>query len=127
MRFTNSCLKNSRSCNLANGQQAQPECVRCIFKVVFFSCQPNNLNISRAAIKTDGYLSGFNNDGDLALAVGMLQHRAELVAIRYNVHIIHFLVLFGIRFTSCPRVGSGIFSENQYFFRHGASEVKDRQ
>jgi len=49
----------------------------------------------------------------------MLQHFVELFGIRYNVEIFNFFFLFGIGCTSCPRIGSGIFSEDQYFFRHG--------
>jgi hypothetical protein len=94
--------------------------VRCIFEAAFFfSPRLKNLYPSRTAIKTDGHLSRFNDDGNFALAVGMLQHRVELVRIRNDVEIFNLFILFGISFTSCPRVRSGIFAENQYFFRHG--------
>jgi hypothetical protein len=48
----------------------------------------------------------------------MLEHGVELVGIGYHVHIIKFRFFFGISFTSCPCIRSGIFSEYQYFFRH---------
>jgi hypothetical protein len=50
----------------------------------------------------------------------MLQHDVELLQIRYNVEIFNILILFGISFTGCPGVRSGILAENQYFFRHGS-------
>jgi hypothetical protein len=49
----------------------------------------------------------------------MLQHFDELLWIRHNVEIFNLFFLFGIRCTSCPSIGSGIFSEYQYFFSHG--------
>jgi len=85
----------------------------------FFSQLLKKLNSSRPAIKTNGNFSTFNNHRNLAHAVGMLQHDVELVRIRCNFEIFNILILFGISFTSCPGVGSGIFAENQYFFSHG--------
>jgi len=78
-----------------------------------------NLNASGSAVKADGHRFAFNNNGNLAFAFGMLQHFLELLWIRYNVEIFNLFFAFGISCTSCPRVGSGIFSEYQYFFRHG--------
>jgi hypothetical protein len=48
----------------------------------------------------------------------MLEHGVELAGIGYHILIIKFLLTFGISFTSCPRVRSGVFSEYQYLFRH---------
>jgi hypothetical protein len=84
----------------------------------FFSHRLKKLNASGPAIKSDGNLPALNNHRHFACAVGMFQHDVELVRIRCNVEIFNILVLFGISFTSCPRIGSGIFAENQYFFRH---------
>ncbi len=85
----------------------------------FFSLRLKNLHPSRPAIKTNSNFSTFNDHRNLAHAVGMLQHDVELVRIRCNFEIFNILILFGISFTSCPGVRSGIFAENQYFFRHG--------
>jgi hypothetical protein len=46
--------------------------VNGICETAFSGLRPKKLNISCAAIKTDSHLSGFNDDGNLALAVGML-------------------------------------------------------
>jgi len=78
----------------------------------FFSLQLKNLNPSRPAIKTNGDVSTFNNHGNFSRAFGMLQHRVELFGIRFNVEIFNIFFLFGISFTSCPGVRSGIFAEN---------------
>jgi len=86
----------------------------------FFSHLLKKLNGSRPAVKTDGNFAAFDNHGDLARTAGVLQHHVELAGIRRNVEIFNILILFGISFTSCPRIGSGIFAKNQYFFRHGS-------
>jgi hypothetical protein len=83
-----------------------------------FGRRPKNLDASGAAIKTNRHLSRFNDDWNLASTFGVLQHPVELVGIGYDVEIFNLLVFFGISFTSCPRVGSGVFAENQYFLRH---------
>jgi hypothetical protein len=87
---------------------------------IFFSQLLKKLNSSRPAIKPNGNVAAFNNHRNFARAVGMLQHDVELFRIRFNVEIFNILFLFGISFTSCPCVRSGIFAENQYFFSHGS-------
>jgi hypothetical protein len=50
----------------------------------------------------------------------MLEHGIEFIGFGDDVDIFDLLATLGIRFTSCPGVGSGILAENQYFFRHGS-------
>jgi hypothetical protein len=85
----------------------------------FFGRRPKNLDASGPAIKTNCHFAGFNDHRDFARALGMFQHLFKLAGIGYNVEIFNIVILFGICFTSCPCVWSGIFAENQYFFRHG--------
>ena len=62
------------------GQQS-PWALDAFLRQFFFGYLPKKLNISRTAIKTDGHLSSFNDNGNLAFALGVLQHGVELVSI----------------------------------------------
>jgi hypothetical protein len=42
----------------------------------------------------------------------MLEHGVELIGFGYDVDIFDLLATLGIRFTSCPGVGSGILAED---------------
>jgi hypothetical protein len=77
-----------------------------------FSFQLNKLNPSRPPIKPDGNLSSLNNYRHFARTFGMLEHGVELIGFGYDVDIFDLLATLGIRFTSCPGVGSGILAED---------------
>lgn len=48
----------------------------------------------------------------------MLEHGIEFIGFGDDVDIFDLLATLGIGFTSCPGVGSGILTEDQYLIRH---------
>jgi hypothetical protein len=75
-------------------------------------------NPSSSAFKTDSYRFTLNNDRNFSGSIGVLQHGFKMSGIFYHIKIVHLAAFFGICFTSCPGMGSGIFSKNQDIFRH---------
>lgn len=73
---------------------------------------------SVATIEPDGNLIPFNNYRNLTLSLSVYQHGAQFFRIGENIDVLSRLSLFSIGFTSRNRIGSGVFPENQYFFRH---------
>ena len=73
---------------------------------------------SVATIEPDGHLIPFHNYRHLTLSLSVCQHGAQFFRIGMYINVFNLLSLLGISFTSRNRIGSGVFSKNQYFFRH---------
>ena len=75
-------------------------------------------NPSSPAIKTEGYPFPLNNDRNFSDPIGVLQHGFKMPGFFYHVKIVYLTAFFGICFTSCPGMGSNVFSKNKDVFRH---------
>jgi hypothetical protein len=76
------------------------------------------LDSSRPTVKADGYHVSFDNDRNLARAIGVFQHGVQVFGLFDHIIIINLAAFFGKSFTSCPGIRSSILSEKQNFGGH---------
>jgi hypothetical protein len=84
----------------------------------FLSASSRKSDASRPTVKADGYRVSFDNDRNLARAIGVLQHCVKVFGLFDHIIIVNLAAFFGKSFTSCPGIRSSIFSEKQNFIGH---------
>ena len=77
-----------------------------------FGVQPKRSHPSGAAVEPDGDLPAVDDHRYPAFLLGIGQHILQPVRIIHNIHVLDPATLFGIRFTSCLRVGSLLLPVN---------------